>query len=252
MSYFDYFREVQYTFGSNTLPVAFQDLSVYADLIDQLSDQASYYSYYTILEGDRPDILADKLYGNSQYGWVFFLLNDHLRESGWPLTRQELNTHVDEMNPGCCITTREEFSGSIAQGTNIPGPLLRVGDTLTGSVSATSGVVTKLDPDNGQVFMNVNAAWNAGEEVTWRDDDNALQSFTIESCVDYELATDHYEDVDGNHVDIDPAVGPGVLLLEVTIKDMYERRNEELKQIRIIRPDYIDTIVNNVHAALEG
>lgn len=252
MSYFESFREVDYLFGNTSIPVAFQDLSVYSDMLDQISDIVSHYSYYNILDGDRPDSVSAKLYDNPAHSWTFFLSNDHIRESGWPLTRLDLEDKLDEIYTGCAVITKDDFYGSIIEGTNDAGPTLRVGDTLTGSVSATTGTVTKLDPNNGQIFMDVGNVWSVGEEITWRDENNTLQSLEITSCVNEKNAVHHYEDSDGNYVDIDPSVGAGSLLTEVTIRDTYLRRNDELREIRVIKPEYIESVVSNMQASLEG
>ncbi len=253
MSYFNYFREVAYTFGSGTTsPSAFQDLSVYADVIDQIKDSVTAYSFYTILEGDRPDTVSRKLYGDPEYHWTFFLMNDHLRESGWPLTRMELRKFVDEKYTGSAIVTRDDFWGSIVEGTNVAGRLLRIGDTLTGSLSATIATVTNIDPDNGQIFTNTTNTWRAGEQVRWRDADNVLRTITVHSSTSEKNAIDHYEDDEGNYVDINPRVGAGALLLEVTLSDMVNRINENQKQIKIIRPSYVKDVVTALQQALEG
>jgi hypothetical protein len=252
MSYFTNFPEVQYIFGDHTSPVSFQNINIYSDVIDNLKDNVSSYSYYNILDGDRPDVVAAKLYDDPSYHWTILLMNDHIRESGWPLTRQELDAYVQENYTGCSIVTTDDFWGSIIEGTNVAGPALKVGDVVTGSISGTSGTVTRLDPDNGQFFLDIENAYSVGEEVTWRDEENALQSLTITSCMSHPNAIDHFEDADGNHVDIDPTSGPGVLLLEVTIKDMVMRRNEELREIRVIDPAVIDQVVDTIKQSIRS
>lgn len=51
-------------------------------------------------------------------------------------------------------------------------------------------------------------------------------------------------------VDIDPAVGPGAQLTEVTFADYYIEQNNELKIINVIRPESINEIVNTYFQAL--
>lgn len=252
MSYFNNFPEVSYNFGTNLSSVSFQNLNAYSDVIDNLKDNVASYSYYNILDGDRPDVLASKLYDDPSLHWTIILMNDHIKESGWPLTRIELNNYISENYTGCSITTRDDFWGTVVEGTNVAGPALKIGDVVTGSVSATSGTVTKLDPDNGQFFLDIENAFSVGEEVTWRDDENALQSLTISTCTAHANGVDHYEDADGNQVDIIPTAGPGVLLTEVTIRDMVERRNEALREIRIINPNIIDQVANAIQKSIRS
>ena len=56
-------------------------------------------------------------------------------------------------------------------------------------------------------------------------------------------AVHHYEN-NGVQVDIDPFSGPGVSLTPITYRDRLETRNDALKEIVVIRPDQITTIVS--------
>ena len=88
--YFKNFNIVGYKFGNETSSVLFDDLSQYVDIIDGLKDNVSFYEQYTVIAGERPDTLSYKLYGTTNYYWTFFLMNDHLRESGWPIPTYDL------------------------------------------------------------------------------------------------------------------------------------------------------------------
>jgi len=252
MSYFDNFPEVLYTFGSNGQVLgqqAFQNLNAYADVIDQFKDNIATYAYYNILEGDRPDTLSAQLYGNPEFHWTFFLMNDHLRESGWPLERSQIDSYLAEKYPGTAIVTQDMFYGELNAANNTAGPTLEIGDTVTGSQSSVSGTVTKLDPDNGQIITNATSLFTVGEAVRWRDSNEVLRSISVESSTTHANAIDHYES-GTEYADIDPSVGGGILLTEVTIRDMVERRNEELKEIRVIDPRYIDGVVESFQRAM--
>ena len=82
MRYMQQLHAILYKFGNETKPVFFPELNAYVDILDQLKVDQSFYEDYTILSGDRPDIVSNKLYNNPDYYWTFYMLNDHLRESG--------------------------------------------------------------------------------------------------------------------------------------------------------------------------
>jgi hypothetical protein len=53
------------------------------------------YDYYDIIDGETPEIIAEKVYGNAQYHWIVMLVNeryDYLKE--WPLTQPNLDQYV--------------------------------------------------------------------------------------------------------------------------------------------------------------
>jgi len=51
---------------------------------------------YYVLDGDTPDIVASKLYGNPKYHWILFLVNDMINPyDEWPRTDNELKDYVN-------------------------------------------------------------------------------------------------------------------------------------------------------------
>jgi len=53
---------------------------------------AVFFNKYVIQDGDRPDVVADKVYGNPFYDWVLLLTNNMVNSTyDWPMTNAELN-----------------------------------------------------------------------------------------------------------------------------------------------------------------
>lgn len=98
-NYFKDFPKVDYYFGDETTTTQFQHLGTYLDVIDQIKEYGVYYNTYSIQNGERPDQLSYKLYGSSNYGWTFYLLNDHLRQRGWPIRDADLFAKAQEYYP---------------------------------------------------------------------------------------------------------------------------------------------------------
>lgn len=104
-NYFRDFQKVEYRFGSNELPVKFQDLSVYIDLFDQVSNFGSFYENYQVQNNERPDNASQTLYDRPDYHWTFFLLNPHLRQSGWSLDNFRMFQQAKEYYPYITVMT---------------------------------------------------------------------------------------------------------------------------------------------------
>lgn len=62
---------------------------------DKLRDTAGVYYEYDIQEGDRPDTIAKKYYGNSAYAWVVLLFNE-IQDPifDWPLFGQDFDAYI--------------------------------------------------------------------------------------------------------------------------------------------------------------
>ena len=71
------------------------------------------------------------------------------------------------------------------------------------------------------------------------------------SSLEY-LSAHHYENVSGEVVDIDPEVGPGAQLTEVTYLDRLFTQNDDLKQIRIIKPSSLNSVVSSFREAVSS
>ena len=78
-NYFKNFPVVDYRFGNNELPVQFQHLGTYIDIIDQVKEYSMFYESYFIPNGMRPDQVSSVLYGTPNNYWTFWLLNDITR-----------------------------------------------------------------------------------------------------------------------------------------------------------------------------
>ena len=94
MLYFNEFENLTYKFGDEVDTVIFQNLSIYADLIDEIKNNITFLNIHTIQEGFRPDQVSIQLYGTPLYYWTFYLINDDIREQGWPLIRTELDVYI--------------------------------------------------------------------------------------------------------------------------------------------------------------
>ena len=103
MLYFNDFPKLQYKFGNETDATIFQDISIYSDVVDQIKDSISLLNLHTIQEGFRPDQVSIQLYGTSLYYWTFYLLNDNIRQQGWPLTRHELEVYIRKVFPNTVL-----------------------------------------------------------------------------------------------------------------------------------------------------
>lgn len=240
MSYFRYFPLVDYTFGDEKLPDAFQNIAIYSEIFDEVKNNIAFYQDYYIPEGERPDQTSYFLYQSSTLHWTFFLMNDKLRERGWPLSNQDLVDKAQKDYNETTLTTRTRLTDKF-----------KVGQTITGSSSGATGVISHRHLDFGQVVIrNKTGNFTAGELVTSFNTDDELESITLFSSGPEYLSAHHYENAAGEYVDIDPEVGPGSLLSEVSYLDRLFVQNEELKQIKVIKPSALNAVVSSFREAV--
>lgn len=65
-------------------------------LVDSIQDQVTLFAKYTILEGQRPDTVAEDFYGTSELDWIVVLTSGitNIRDQ-WPLSNYDLYKYVE-------------------------------------------------------------------------------------------------------------------------------------------------------------
>ena len=62
---------------------------------DKLQDRVGLFYDYSIQEGDRPDVIAEKFYGNANYAWLVLHYNDIIDPFfDWPLFGDDFNRFI--------------------------------------------------------------------------------------------------------------------------------------------------------------
>ena len=90
MDYFRFFPTVTYAEETCT------NITLRNKIRDYLKKNVYLYNEHSIQDHERPDILADKYYGNYKYTWLIFYANDifdPIRD--WPLTYNELYPFIN-------------------------------------------------------------------------------------------------------------------------------------------------------------
>ena len=244
MKYFKEYQDVFYNFGNEPSPTLIQDLSRYVDVVDQIKDDISFLTFYTIQEGYRPDQASIQLYGTSLYYWTFYLLNDNIRQQGWPLTNTEFQAYVKKIFPNTVITTRENISTKF-----------KVGQTVTGNTSGVTGKIIRRNLDLGQIVIEGSLNFTTTGETITSNVDGSVETIVAVSSSAEHLSANYYTDTSGGIVDLGVdgngnLLEPGALKNEITHEQAYFNVNESLRQIRVIRPNLINNVVSSYKKAI--
>ena len=251
MPYFPNYPTIDYRFGSEAYIVKAPNLAAYSQIIDDTKNSRSLYADYTILDGQRADHVSQALYDTPKYHWTFFYMNDHLRESGWPLDQVTIDRVIKKNHPNVTLTTTDDIFSTFL-----------VGSIINGGTSSARGTIVRRNLDMGQIIVQPDIgsqSWIHGELATVREPDEDLvtreYNITIHKTKDEADGFHHYESLSTNeHVDIDPTTiegldgPPGVT--GVTIRQLYNDRNDLLKKIRVIKPSAIRQIAKEFESVM--
>ena len=242
MSYFQSFPATLYEYGENNGITFAEDLSAYAEVFDKVKDNSSFYQDYYVMVGERPDHAAYTLYDDPQLHWTFFLMNPKIRERGWPETVENVVKRLKLNHPDTTLTTQDELFDKF-----------KVGQTVQGQSSLATGIIVRKDLDLGQLVIKTSGTFSVGgEQINSTVEGVILPEIiqTVSAGPEY-LSAKHYTE-NSERVSINPYVGPGSLLSEVSYYDHYISENEDLKQIRVIKPSAIRSVSRAFLDAMES
>lgn len=99
---------------------------------------------------------------------------------------------------------------------------------------------------------NGDGSFQDGEEVSYPNPAGGTTSGIILNETAQYLSVHHYEDTDGNWVDVDPFTQNTSGLIPVTYLERLEEENLNLKQIKYIKPDIIESVVREFQRLMDG
>ena len=95
----------------------------------------SLFDTYDVKEGETPEMIADKLYGNSEFHWVVLMMNDVVdRYHQWPMSRRQFLAHLNDKYTNVDGVHHYEISQS-SRDTNIK---INIGTSNTDHPTATA------------------------------------------------------------------------------------------------------------------
>ena len=247
--YFQRFPFVNYNFGDNEDNTIFPNISAYIDIVDQIKNEVAFYEKYTILDGDRPDTVSQKLYDTPDYHWTFFFMNDGLRESGWPLAERELRELVKKRYPHRTVTTQSNIASNFLPGTFV-----------TGKTSGTTGRVIERNLDLGQIVIasdtneaGLNNNFGQTELIVagTTAEEQAINVANLISESEQYNAPLYYKNTSGIIVDIDPYNQTTSGLVPTTIMEDNINFNDKLKEITVIKPSKVVSIISEYFKLLK-
>ena len=96
--YFKDFPLVTYLFeidGRRELLIV-RDIALNVRVRKNIIENITLYDEYDIWDGETPEIIAEKLYGNPNYHWIIMLVNERYNIADFPLSEDRLFELVDQ------------------------------------------------------------------------------------------------------------------------------------------------------------
>ena len=97
MNFFQYQETVPYVFGATSdtmVQSTITNITQRARIVERLRQHTAIMHDYVISGSDRPDTVAQKVYGDVKYTWVVLLVNNIMSLYDWPMTSDEFELYL--------------------------------------------------------------------------------------------------------------------------------------------------------------
>jgi hypothetical protein len=221
------------------------------------------YDYYELQDGDRPDVVTTKLYGSGDLHWTLFLVNEFDNYYDWWMDRDTFENYLDSKYDGVYLTSSNSTDILGTPNTDGQGNITSLNKFELGElVTQTDGVqshVLDVDPLNKRMLVShpETGVWTAGQNVTCskyqkhtvtkRYVEVSTKSFEIQSVLQPRDAIHHYENTSGVKTNV---VTAGYTSVSTYLYE--DAINEKKRNIKIIKPQYINTVVSQYEKLMMG
>ena len=135
MSFFSAFPVIPYDSVGNYNFKEVTNLLRRVRLRAKVKENVSIFDTYDVKEGETPEMIADKLYGNPEFHWVVLMMNDVVdRYHQWPMSRRQFLAHLNDKYTNVDGVHHYEISQSSGD-TNIK---INIGTSNTDHPTATA------------------------------------------------------------------------------------------------------------------
>jgi hypothetical protein len=248
--FFKHIPNINYDFKSDGKYYEAKDLFRKVSVWDYLQEGIAGYSYYRITEGERPDVVAAKLYGDSTLYWTFWLVNENLQDhSDWPKSQRLFEKFLDRKYSGKCLVAANStdivsYDHSLDDDKQSANRKFVLGEKVSQSSSAY-GFVTDVNPTHNRITVQTSStdSFTIASTVTGA---TSGKSFTISSIQNERDAANHYlTDVITNAGEVKHTFRTTVPTNNTVVtNEKYELDlNEEKHLIRYIPAHYMSRVV---------
>ena len=228
--------------------------------LDSNVDDLNAYTYYEIMDGERPDQVSQKLYDTPDYYWTFFLINDNLTDGlhAWPKGYVELQNYISQKYTNHVLTSYIN-PGEIGTGHFVFDKFI-IGETIQGNNSGSTATILERQGNmNRLILSNISGSFDNDDFITGLESgDTLLRDSTYDFSVEEEqVAAHHYENSDGIEV---PRVefnkaetsGPSPEFTEIPNRKYEVDLNDSKQNIRVLHSGVIENFARTYKKLING
>jgi hypothetical protein len=223
--YFKSFPYTLYSLDNVTTVQVVTNITNRVTLSDGVKTNLSLYDEYDIKDGETPELVADKFYGNPELHWLVLHYNDILDPRfDWPLDTNNLNRYIaGKYNDVNAVHHYEDANGNYTNGnvyllSSNAFTNFSVNDVLTNNTNIGIGYITSKISTSNVIVTVTSGGFKTGDQIL--KSSNTAVSANITST----------------------AVITGTPVTNFTLED---ENNEVKRRIKILKTSYVDAVVSD-------
>ena len=233
--FFENFPKIQYKLDDGRI-IYIKDFFRKSKIEQEAVNSIVSYTKYEIQDGERPDIVASKLYGNPDLHWTFFLVNDFENYYDWHMDNQTFERYIKDKYKGTYLVAhnRTDILEQLSTGVN----KFLLGEKVTQGTKEAH--VIEVDPISKRIAIDVDTFDTNSPVATVRERAVGIKAktFTPQSVKNRSDGILHY--VNENGIIRNESLAG---FSPVTIYDHEFEKNEDKRSIKVIQPSIIQSIV---------
>lgn len=231
-----YFNNFPYTFYSlddrETVQLV-KNILIRVVVREEIKNNFSIYDEYDVKDGETPEIVADKFYDNPELHWIILHLNEIVDPRfNWPLSVNNLVLYTegkyndkDAVHHYTDDATREQTNGNVFLNSSAQFENYYTGNVVINNTNPGVGYITsKISSSNVNLIVST-GGFKVGDQVKLLDNIYALANVTVSSPI--------------------PGITP------VTNYNFEDTNNETRRTIKVLKPQYVQIVVNELKNILE-
>lgn len=149
--YFSKFPKLYYTTTDGVTRIV-TNLLTRPDVIKKVIDNASIFYYYDVQEGDTPEMIASKYYGDPELHWVVLLFNEiYDPYYDWPMSYQQFIRYLDDKYTKISLSQDAPLTGNLLFSNN-SNVVIGTGTQFTTQLSNNSQLFYFNTVENSNVY----------------------------------------------------------------------------------------------------
>lgn len=229
--YFSKFPKTYYSLDNRQTVQIVPNILLRIVFSQELKDNYSVYDEYDIVDGDTPEIVAYKLYGDSNLHWIVLLFNEILDPRfEWVLDTYNLNQFVaGKYQSPYGIHHYEDLNGNIVNGNVLLTSSIssfanfETGDVVVNSLTNSVGFISTKVSNTSVHVITTKGGFQAGDTISLKSNSSVLSNITSTT------------------------IFTGIPVTNLVYEDV---ENENRRRIKVLKPQFVQKVVKEFESKI--